>query len=464
MSFPKGFVWGAAAASYQVEGAAYEDGKGLSVWDMFCKNPGAIWNGHTGDMACDHYHRYQEDVALMKEIGLHAYRLSISWPRVLPEGIGTINTQGLDFYDRLVDELLAAGITPYITLFHWDYPYELYSRGSWLNPDSPEWFAEYTKVVVDKLSDRVTYWMTFNEPQAFIGLGYHEGRHAPGDRLGFAQVLRIGHNMLLAHGKSVQMVRACSKTPCQVGYAPVGFVRAPATERTEDIEAARQATFSAVGRHWRQSIFEMTEKSCWNNTWWMDPVILGRYPEDGVKLFEADMPKIRDGDMQTICQPLDFLGLNIYFGWKFQAGTNGQPDEVLPPVGYAQTAFRWIVMPEVLYWGPKFFWERYQIPIMITENGMSNIDWIALDGKVHDPQRIDFLNRYLLQLQKACEDGVDLRGYFQWSIMDNFEWAEGYKERFGLIYVDYPSQKRILKDSAYWYQEVITSNGAILTK
>ena len=464
MSFPKDFVWGAAAASYQIEGAAGEDGKGLSVWDMFCQKPGTVWNGHTGDVACDHYHLYKEDVALMKDLGLQAYRFSISWPRILPEGIGAVNPNGLDFYDRLIDELLAANIAPYITLFHWDYPYELYRKGGWLNPDSPAWFAEYTQVVVDKLSDRVRNWMTFNEPQVFIGLGHQEGRHAPGDRLEFAQVLKAGHNMLLAHGKSVQMIRAHSKTSSQVGYAPVGLVKAPATEQIEDIEAARQATFSVTGRHWRQTIFDMTKKSCWNNTWWIDPVILGHYPEDGVKLFERDMPDIRDGEMDTICQPLDFLGLNIYFGWKVQAGENGQPEEVVPPAGYAQTASRWVVMPEVLYWGPKFFWERYQVPIMITENGMSNIDWIALDAKVHDPQRIDFLHRYLLQLQKACEDGVDVRAYFQWSIMDNFEWAEGYRERFGLVYVDYPTQRRILKDSAYWYKDLIASNGAALTQ
>lgn len=452
MGFAKDFVWGAAAASYQIEGAAYEDGKGLSVWDMFCKKPEAIWSGHSGDVACDHYHRYREDVALMKEIGLHAYRLSVSWPRVIPEGTGGANSKGLGFYDRLIDELLAANITPYVTLFHWDYPNELYCRGGWLNPDSSDWFADYAKVVVDKLSDRVKHWITLNEPQCFIGLGHQNGILAPGDNLPFAQVLRAGHNALLAHGKAVQAIRAHSKADSRVGYAPVGVVQIPGTNRPEDIQAARQEMFS------------VTAKNCWNNTWWMDPVFLGRYPEDGLKLFGEDAPEIRDGDMETICQPLDFFGINIYSGQKVCAGKEGQPEEVSLPVGHAQTAFRWPVTPDALYWGPKFFWERYALPTIITENGMSNVDWVSLDGKVHDPQRIDFLTRYLLELQRACEDGVDIRGYFQWSIMDNFEWTEGYKERFGIIYVDYSTQRRILKDSAYWYKDVVASNGAILPK
>lgn len=459
MSFPKDFVWGAAAASYQIEGAAYEDGKGLSVWDMLCRKPGSIYQGHTGDVACDHYHRYKEDVALMKEIGLKAYRLSISWPRVLPEGIGAVNEKGLDFYSRLIDELLAKGITPYITLFHWDYPYELFCRGGWLNPDSSDWFVEYASVIVEKLSDRVKHWMTFNEPQVFIGLGHQEGIHAPGIRLGFAEVLRAGHHMLLAHGKAVQAIRAHAKTECQIGYVPVGLVRTPASDSPEDIEAARQATFGIAGKHWRPM---MSEKHCWNNTWWIDPVVLGHYPEDGIEFFGKDVPAIGPDDMQTICQPLDFLGMNSYFGWKVQAGQDGQPENVEFPEGHPQTAYRWVVHPEVLYWGPKFFWERYNLPIFVTENGLSNIDWIALDGEVHDPQRIDFLNRYLLQLQKASADGVNVQGYFQWSLTDNFEWAEGYKERFGLIYVDFPTQKRIPKDSAYWYKEMIASNGGTL--
>ncbi len=452
MSFSKDFVWGAAAASYQIEGAAYEDGKGLSVWDMFCQKQGTIWSSHTGDVACDHYHRYKEDVALMKEIGLNAYRLSVSWPRVIPEGTGSVNEKGLEFYDRLIDELLAADITPYVTLFHWDYPYELYCRGGWSNPESSDWFAEYTKLIVNKFSDRVRHWFTLNEPQVFLGEGHQEGKHAPGDESGFSQILRAAHNTLLAHGKAVQAIRANSKTKSLVGYAPVGMVGIPATEDSAAIQTTRQAMFS------------VQRKDCWNNTWWMDPVFSGTYPEDGLALFGKDVPEIRNGDMETIKQPLDFFGANIYRGFHIRTGEEEQHGRAELPVGFPHTAFHWPVTPEALYWGPKFFWERYELPVMITENGMSNVDWIALDGKVHDPQRIDFLNRYLLQLQRASEDGVNVQGYFQWSIMDNFEWAEGYRERFGLVYVDYPSQKRILKDSAYWYKDVITSNGDTLTQ
>ena len=449
MSFPEGFVWGAAAASYQIEGGAYDDGKGLSVWDMLCRKPGAIWSGHTGDVACDHYRRYEDDVAIMKEIGLQAYRLSISWPRVMPSGVGTASDEGLGFYDRLVDALLDAGITPYVTLFHWDYPYELYCRGGWLNGDSPDWFADYAKVVADKLSDRVADWMTLNEPQCFIGLGHQEGRHAPGDRLGFAQVLRGGHNALLAHGKATQAIRAASQIPCRVGYAPVGVVKMPHTEGDADVEAARQATF------------RISDRNCWNNTWWMDPVFLGHYPEDGLALFGADAPEVRGGDMATISQPMDFFGVNIYNGQTVRAGEGGQPEEVDRGVGYPKTAFHWPVTPTALYWGPRFLHERYSLPMVVTENGMSNADWVSLDGKVHDPQRIDFLQRYIREFGRAGEDGAEVAGYFVWSIMDNFEWAEGYRERFGIVHVDYLTQKRIIKDSAYWYRDVIASNGSL---
>jgi len=448
MAFRSDFVWGAGASSYQIEGAAREDGKGPSVWDEFCRQPGRIWSNQSGDVACDHYHRYGEDISLMKEIGLSAYRLSISWPRVIPGGTGAVNPTGLAFYDSLVDDLLRSDIVPYITLFHWDYPYELYRQGGWLARDSSDWFADYARVVVDKLSDRVRYWITLNEPQCFIGLGHQFGFHAPGDRLEFGRVLTAAHNALLAHGKAVQAIRTGSRTHPLIGLAPVGLVNTPATESPRDIAAARQ------------SMFAITDRTCWNNTWWTDPVFLGRYPEDALALFGADMPAVNEGDMQTICQPLDFFGVNVYFSQPTRAGEDGRPEIVPLPAGQAMTAFNFPVLPEGLYWGPRFYWERYGLPILITENGMANIDWVAMDGAVHDPQRIDFLRRYLLELRRACGDGVDVLGYFQWSILDNFEWTEGYKQRFGLIYVDYPSQKRILKDSACWYGDVIASNGA----
>ena len=452
MRFPKGFVWGAASASYQIEGAAREDGKGPSVWDMFCRKQGAVWKNQNGDVACDYYHRWKEDVSLMKEIGLKGYRFSISWTRVLPEGVGQVNAKGLDFYDRLVDGLLAAKVQPWATLFHWDYPYRLYCRGGWLNSASSDWFAEYTALVVDRLSDRVKHWMTLNEPQCFVGLGHSSGIHAPGDKLGFAEILRIAHNVLLAHGKAVKAIRARSKEEPRIGYAPVGVVSIPASRSMRDIRAAHEAMFRIVG------------KEIWNNTWWLEPVLKGKYPEDGLKLFEAEMPPIRAGDMETMHQPLDFFGVNIYLGQTVRAGKDGRPETVPPPLGHALTAYRWAVTPDSLYWGPKFYWERYKLPLVVTENGMSGADWISLDGKVHDPQRIDFLQRYLLSLRGAIADGVDVRGYFQWSLTDNFEWAEGVKERFGLIFLDYATQKRILKDSALWYRKVIAGNGACLER
>jgi beta-glucosidase len=449
--FSPNFVWGAAAASYQIEGAAAADGKGPSVWDMFCRKPDAVWNGHTGDVACDHYNRYPEDAGLMREIGLQAYRLSVSWPRVLPEGTGRVNAAGLDFYDRLVDTLLAAGVTPWVTLFHWDFPLALYHRGGWLNRDSADWFGEYTALVVSRLSDRVKHWMTLNEPQVYIGAGHHEGRHAPGDRLAFAEVLLAGHHTLLAHGKSVQAIRAHTKQPCRIGYAPVGLCKMPRDPSSAaDIAAATQMMFG------------IRSKTAWTNSWWMDPVLLGRYPEDGLSLFGKDAPTPKPEDLSVISQPVDFFGVNIYQGQYVRANRGGKPEGVEMPVESKLSAFDWYVTPEAMYWGPKLLHERYGKPIVITENGISCRDWVSLDGQVHDPQRIDFTHRYLLELRRAAAAGIPLDAYFHWSFIDNFEWAQGYKHRFGLTYCDYETGKRTLKDSARWYADVIRSNGASL--
>ncbi len=448
MSFPKDFTWGSATASYQIEGAAFEDGKGWSVWDMMVRKANAIHENQVGDEACDHYHRYKEDVALMKQIGLKGYRMSISWPRVLPEGKGKPNSKGLEFYDRLIDALLAAGIQPWVTLFHWDYPYELYCRGGWLNPESPDWFAEYASLLVRRYSDRVSHWMTHNEPQCTLVLGHQDGIHAPGDKLGWAQVLRATHNLLLSHGKAVQALRAGSKGLCRIGMAPVGHTYTPISESKQDVDAARETMFSIPGR------------TLWNNSWFMDPMFLGKYPEDGVKVFGADMPAINDGDMKTIAQKLDFLGFNNYQDALVKSMPGAGGEIVRRPAWHPRSSLGWNVTPDSLYWGAKFFYERYRLPIVVTENGMANVDWIALDGKVHDPQRIDFLHRYLKGLKRACAEGVPVLGYFVWTLLDNFEWAEGFRQRFGLVYMDYPTQNRILKDSAYWYRDVIASNGA----
>jgi beta-glucosidase len=448
MGFPKNFVWGAAAASYQVEGAAFEDGKGLSVWDMVCRKQGFVWEENTGNLACDHYHRWKEDARLMGRLGLKAYRLSVSWPRVLPEGTGAVNARGLDFYDRLVDELLKQGVDPWVTLFHWDYPHALFCKGGWLNRDSADWFADYTRVIVDRLSDRVTHWMTQNEPQCYIGLGHLTGEHAPGLKMAWAEILRMAHHSLLAHGRAVQVIRAASRTKSCVGAAPVGVVSAPATSSRADVAAARQATF------------RIRTRSIWSNTWWADPMILGRYPEDGLEVFGRDVPKVRRGDMETICQKLDFYGCNIYSCQTVRAVRGSGWEPVKGPEGPPLTTMTWRVTPQCLYWGPKFLHERYRLPIVITENGMANCDWVHLDGKVHDPQRIDYVRRHLREVRRAIEDRVPVTGYLYWSILDNFEWAHGYKQRFGLVYVDYETGRRIPKDSALWYRSVIAKNGA----
>lgn len=451
MTFPKDFIWGAATSAYQIEGAVQEGGRGPSIWDMFCRRPGAVYEGHTGDVACDHFHRWQEDVALMKMLGLQAYRFSIAWSRILPRGVGAVNQSGLDFYDRLTDELLNADVRPYVTLYHCDYPLALQERGGWLLPDSSEWFADFTAVVVDRLSDRVGDWFTFNEPQIIVGFGFQEGSYAPGERLEFSRVLLIGHNLLLAHGKGVQVIRARARTSPRIGYAvALNSTPVPESEREEDIEVARQV-FSSV-----------TERNCMNNTWWSDPVILGRYPEDGLSLFADALPAMGSGDMRTMCQPLDFLGLNVYFGEKYRAGKDGRPEAVPFPPGHPRTSFDWPVVPESIYWASRFYAERYKLPLIVSENGMAGFDTISADQKVHDAQRIEFLQRYLRELRRACEEGIDVRGYFLWSLLDNFEWQAGYSQRFGIVYVDYPTQQRIVKDSGLWYKEVIASHGGTL--
>jgi beta-glucosidase len=448
MKFGKDFIWGAATSSYQIEGAAYTDGGGKSVWDMLAQQPGKIANGDSGEIACDHYHRYKDDVALMAEIGLQAYRFSISWPRVLPDGTGNVNDKGLDFYSRLVDELLDKNITPWITLFHWDFPYVLFCRGGWLNRDSADWFADYTALVVDKLSDRVSQWSTLNEPQCFISLGHLDGSHAPGLKLGMSEVLLAGHNALRAHGKSVQVIRANAKTEPFVSVSQANKVSIPASEHAKDIEAARQHMFS------------VSEKHLFSNSWFSDPMILGHYPEQGVRLFAADMPEIVPGDLEVINQKLDHFATNIYSGVHVRASQDDEANtgfEVIEKNDLAVTEMGWPVTPEALYWGPTFIYQRYRLPIVVTENGMANND-VVDNGKVHDRERIEYLYRYLGEYGRAIEDGVPARGYFLWSLLDNFEWAEGYSKRFGIVYVDYQTQQRTLKYSAHWYKTLIASH------
>ena len=448
MGFPSNFTWGVATAAQQVEGAIDVDGRGASIWDHFTRwAPENFYEGDNTKVACDHYHRFEEDITLMRDLHIKAYRFSISWPRVLPKGYGSANNRGMDFYDRLVDALLAANIVPWVTLYHWDLPVDLYYRGGWLNPDIPKYFEDYTRIIVQRLSDRVENWMTLNEPQCFIGLGLQQGEHAPFLKLPLKDCLLAAHHALLSHGRAVRVIRSEAKKKPHIGWAPVGVVFVPASISPEDIDAARRAMFS------------VSEKHFWNNTWFSDPIIFGRYPEDGVQLFGSAVPECSPEEMKLISQPLDFYGANIYNAQIIRCGTDNRPQKVPSSAGPALTMYYWKVIPACLYWGPRFLYERYRLPIVITENGMAGCDWVSRDGSVHDPHRIDFTARHLLELRRACEDGIPVEGYFHWSLLDNFEWTQGYKLRFGLVHVDFTTLKRTPKDSAFWYRDVILSNG-----
>lgn len=448
MTFGENFIWGAAAASFQLEGAYNEDGKGLNIWDVTARD-GHIKHNETGNISTDHYHRMKQDVALMKALGLKAYRFSISWARVLPEGTGEVNSKGLKFYSDLVDELLGAGIEPLVTIFHWDYPYALECKGGWKNSESSEWFLEYTKVIVDALSDRVRYWMTFNEPQCSLGVGYCEGKFAPFQKLSTPELIKMGANMLLAHGKAVKYIRENSKLgKPQISMAPYASVFRPVNDSEEAIDEAYEMSFRCDGPHFP---FTMS--------YWSDPIYLGKYPDEFVNKYKELIPEFTSEEWAMISAPLDFYGVNVYYLAGRAEGENGYSD--IWYQGRAHTALNWPVTPEALYWAPKFLYRRYKLPVMITENGMSEHDWVSLDGKVHDSYRIDYTNRYLRELMRVSEE-VPVIGYMHWSVMDNFEWAEGYDERFGLIYIDYQTQERIIKDSGFWYKNVIKTNGKSL--
>jgi len=451
MAFPKNFTWGAAAAAYQVEGAWNEDGRKPSIWDVFSQTPGKTFEGHTGNVACDHYHRFREDVGIMHDLGLQAYRLSLSWPRILPDGTGAPNEKGLAFYDELIDALLAANITPWVTLYHWDLPEALQWRGGFLNREIVDWFGEYAALVASRLGDRVKHWMTINEPPCVIGLGHQDGVFAPGLKLPFADCLRGAHHLLMAHGRGVQALRAGCRGPVKISIAQTSRERIPATDTAADVEAARKDYFGCQA------------KTMWNLAWWADPVVFGRYPEEGLKAFEADLPEIKDADLALIGQKIDFLAYNCYSGWPVRAGANGEPEKVPGGwgIGNPRGTLPWLeIAPLAPYWAAKFQTERYKLPLVFSENGYCNTDFVQLDGAVHDPQRIDYVRRYLRGIKRAIDEGVPVEGYFYWSILDNYEGAEGYKDRFGLVHVDYETQKRTPKDSAAWYRECIRTSGA----
>ena len=448
--FREDFVWGVASSAYQVEGTDPVNVRGKCIWDTFSEADPKNTKDGNGLTACDHMHKYKEDFAMMRELGIKVYRFSINWCRILPNGRGEVSEAGVAFYRDLISSMIENGITPYLTLYHWDLPQALEDEGGWVNPGIVYDFAEYARIVAERFSDLVENFFTINEPQCVIGLGYVVGVHAPGKILSYKETVQASINLLKAHGSAVIALRKYSVRPIKVGYAPTCTVPIPATDSPEDIEAARKKYFSVTKNTWNWA---------WNAAWFSDPALLGKFPEDGLEIFKDDIPEITEEDMKLIHQPIDFLGQNIYNGYYIKAGADGEPVDVDRYPGYQETAVHWPIMEECLYWGAKFAYERYNIPVIITENGSACHDAISLDGKVHDPNRIDFLDRYISALQQAADDGVDVRGYFLWSVMDNFEWDQGYHGRFGIIYVDFVTLKRIPKDSAYWYKSVMEQNG-----
>ncbi len=431
--FPPSFLWGAATAAYQIEGAWNEDGKGESIWDRFSHTPGKITDGDTGDIACDHYHRFQDDVSLMRSLGLKAYRFSTSWPRVLPGGRGPVNLPGLDFYDRLVDSLLAVNIEPFLTLYHWDLPQALQDEGGWENRTTCYAFADYAALMVKRLGDRVKYWTTFNEPGVVAFDGNLYGQHAPGNK-DPKIAYQIVHNLLVAHGLAVQAIRAINSN-LQVGIVLDIWNQEPASDAPEDVAVAEQA---------------------WQNyqTIFLHPLFRGHYHAAAYAAAGENMPKIQDGDLARIAQKLDYLGINNYSRILYNA--QGQ---VAPVPGSEYTEMGWEVCAPALRRLLNRINQEYRLPpIYITENGAAFKDEVGPNGKIHDARRLDYLKQHFIQVHHAMQDGVDVRGYFVWSLLDNFEWAHGFSKRFGIVRVDYETQERIVKDSGEWYSRVIKSN------
>ncbi len=442
----KKFTWGTATSAYQVEGAAQEDGRGLSIWDSFVKQKGRIADGSDGSVACDHYHRYKEDVALLKELGVNAYRFSVSWTRLLPSGEGQINQKGADFYSRLIDELLKNDITPVLTLHHWDYPLALYYKGGWLNRDLTDLFGEYAQKVVQLYGDRVNDYITLNEPQCMLGCAYDDEDHAPGTKTGTREQLQILHNFLLAHGKAAKIIR---ESGAKVSIAPTSNFYIPATEK--DIEAARAASMGAMLNSW-----------IWSDNYYLDPIVFGKYPEEYYEKFADVLPEIKPGDMKIISEPIDYICQNIYRGDYVRCGANGKAELLPRAQGEPHTDMNWRVTPDVLYWATKFITERYKLPLVISENGSAYADLPSTENgktRVHDGARVEYIRSHLKSVIRAREEGLPLIGYFYWSLLDNFEWSFGYNRRFGLVYVDYKTQQRIKKDSFDFYKNAIKADG-----
>jgi beta-glucosidase len=434
-SFPHDFVWGAATASYQIEGAAHEDGRGESVWDRFCATPGKVRNGDSGDIACDFYHRYPDDISLMRRLGLDAFRFSIAWPRVMPTGRGPVNEAGLDFYDRLVDELLAHDIEPFATLFHWDTPQALEDAGGWPARGTAEAFVEYAEAVVGRLGDRVQHWITHNEPWVHAWIGHAWGEHAPG-RTSEADAVATAHHLLLSHGWAVQAIRAAAPQ-VEVGIT-LNLAHAYAANESPENEAAA----------WRVDGE--------GNRWFLDPLFRASYPADLLERNELVAPFVRDGDLEAIASPTDFLGVNNYF--RFVVDGDGERPQIVHDPEAQRTEMGWEVYPDGLHrLLVRVATDYAPAKIYVTENGAAFPDIRSHDGRVHDPERVAYLESHVEAVARAVAEGAPVKGYFAWSLLDNFEWAYGYAKRFGIVYVDYPTLERVPKDSFNWYRDFISS-------
>ena len=440
-SFPPDFAWGTATASFQIEGATREDGRGETIWDRFAATPGRIETGETGNPACDSYHRYADDIAVMKALGANSYRFSIAWARIIPDGDGAVNPAGLDYYDRVVDALLAAGITPYVTLYHWDLPQALQDKGGWANRSAIDAFARYADMTVARLGDRVKQWATMNEPWCISILSNFIGEHAPGLR-DLKTALLVAHHVLVAHGKAAPIIR----DRCPDGSVGIVLNFEPSYPATDSAADAR-----AIRLHHDHF-----------NRWFLDPVMGRGYPQEGWEAYDVDVPEIAPDDMETIRAPIDFLGVNYYTRHigRDPAYPSGrilhQRDEK------AVSARGWEIFPQGLYDLLTWLHRDYSIPkLLVTENGIACHDVLTVDGTVHDPERIGYIRAHLEAIQKAIEAGVNVRSYFYWSLLDNFEWACGTSSRFGLAYTNFETQQRILKDSGHWYGQVTRANAIV---
>ncbi|GII23480.1 GH1 family beta-glucosidase [Planosporangium mesophilum] len=437
------FVWGVATSAYQIEGAVAEDGRAASIWDTFCRVPGAIAGGDTGDVACDHYHRWPEEIELMRRLGVDGYRFSIAWPRVIPDGTGQVNPAGLDFYDRLVDALGEAGIRPFVTLYHWDLPQALQDRGGWPARDTANAFAEYAAVVAARLGDRVEDWFTVNEPLCSAWIGHLEGTMAPGER-DLGRAVPAAHHLLLGHGLAVQALRASSPGPVRVGAVVNLSPCLPASDDPSDVAAARRADGHT-------------------NRWWLDPLHGRGYPADMVAEY-GFAPPVHDGDLDVIATPTDHIGLNFYFRQLITDDPDGPAPRtrMVPVPGAHQTAMGWEVYPDGLAELLVRLHREYAAPkIYVTENGAAFADTVTPDGTVEDKERLAYLEDHVAATGRAAREGVPVAGYFAWSLLDNFEWAYGYDKRFGLVYVDYATQARTIKASGHRYAEMIREHRAV---